>query len=164
MGRKAQLQSSETIFVVFVIIIIVLLGMVFYARVQESNLKSKQREQRVLQLIALGHSISNWPELECSTLESREFDCIDRVKLGLISSFITQNKEEGSYAFRYYSDILRRSSITVDEVYSYQAPKSWVIYNNSGEGTKDSVQVPVNVYDPVEQTFTFAIMEISVYE
>lgn len=159
------MQSTETIFVVIIIIVIVLLGFVFYSRVQESSIKEKQREQRVLRMITLAHALSNWPELECSTLESRDFDCIDRLKLGVLSDFINVSRQDDTYAFKYYNDLLRRSRIVITEVYSHTDKESWVVYDNSVESaSKETVFIPVNVFDPTDHTFTFAMMELSLYE
>ena len=165
-SRKAQIQTSETVFVVIIIMIILIIGIVFYSRAQEGSFREQQREQRILRLISLAHSISSWPELECSNLESREYDCIDRLKLDIAEEFISSNRQNSSFAFNYYNDLLRRSSITVHEVYSYNSTlQDWVIYNNTaGRGNSESVFVPVNIYDPVEQVFTFAVMELRAYE
>ncbi|MBN2142908.1 hypothetical protein JW711_06285 [Candidatus Woesearchaeota archaeon] len=164
-SRRAQMQSSETIFVVVIIIMIVILGLVFYSKAHEGSVKQDIREQRVLRMISLAHALSNWPELECSTLDARDFDCIDRMKLKVLSDFISESRSESGYAFNYYSDLLKRSSISVTEIYSYKDKESWVLYNNSIPGaTRESVFIPVNVYDPSDQTFSFALLELAVYE
>jgi hypothetical protein len=164
--RKSQIQSSETIFAVFIIIIIIIIALVFYSRAQEGKLKEAEREQRSLRMISLAHTITSWPELECSVLNSRDFNCIDAVKLDLLQEFIKESKNDDSYAFKYYSDVLRRSTITVTEVYSFSGPlRTWVVYNNSfASRSQEAVYIPVNVYYPLEQRRSYAIMELKVYE
>ena len=165
-GRKAQLQSSETIFAVFIIIIIIILGIVFYSRVEEGRLKEKEREARALRLVSLAHTISSWPELECSVLRSRDFNCIDRSKLDILPVFITDSKAADSYFLNYYTDLLRRSAIVVREEYTFTGvPSKWVIYNNSFKAlSQQEVSVPVSIYDPVSQKYSYGVMELTVYE
>jgi hypothetical protein len=164
--NKGQIQTTETIFAVIIIIIILMLCLVFYSQVETGNLKEKQREQRVLRLVSLAHTVSNWPELDCSVLESREYDCLDRVKLDIMSqnNYISTSKAADTFAFKYYSDLLRHSSLTVREFYSFDVLKNWSVFNNSeSDSTFDYVAVPVNIYDPVTQTFTFGVLEITSY-
>ncbi|MFH0869933.1 MAG: hypothetical protein V1866_02660 [archaeon] len=161
--RKAQLQMGETVFVVFIIIIIILLGLVFYSKVREGQIKDMQRAQRVSNFISLAHTLSSWPELECSIKETRDFDCIDRVKLGILGDFINQSKEDNPYAFNYYNDLLRKSDIVVREIYPSQ--QSWTLYLNPGNRkTRDAISLPVNIYDPISKKYAFGVLELAVYE
>ncbi len=60
--QRGQIQSTETIFAVFIIIVIIILGLVFYSRVAENGIKEKSREQNALRMVSLAHTISAWPE------------------------------------------------------------------------------------------------------
>lgn len=150
-------------FVVFIIIIIIVLGLVFYSKTREVQLKEMQRTQRISNFISLAHTLSSWPELECSIKETRDFDCIDLVKLGILGDFINQSKETDLYAFNYYQDLLRRSDVVVREIYPSQ--RSWTIYLNPGNRkTRDAVSLPVNIYDPISKKYAFGVLELAVYE
>jgi hypothetical protein len=162
-SRKSQMQISETIFAVMIILIIIILALVFYAKAKESSLKEQAREARIGRVISLAHTLSSWAELECSIRETREFDCVDVIKLGLLYDFINRSKSSNGYAFNYYYDYLTRSKITITQV--YPDAQSWTIYNNSGTTkTTDSVTVPVSLYDPVNRRYALGLMELRVYE
>ena len=157
------MQISETIFTVIIILIIIIFSLVFYAKAKESGLKEQASQARISRVISLAHTLSSWSELECSIRETREFDCVDVVKLGLLSDFINQSKIANGYAFNYYYDYLKRSKIIVTQV--YPSSQSWVIYDNPGTTkTADSVTVPVSLYDPVNDQYALGLMELKVYE
>jgi hypothetical protein len=164
---KAQLQMGETTFVIFFIVIIIMMGLVFYANVQQASLKEQKIEQDRLKLISQAHTMAAWPELQCSYVGITDFECIDRVKLDLLSNFVDDSRKANSYAFRYYADHLGRSSLVVSQIYPKAEATStgiWIVYNNSGNMTsKESVYNPVNIYDPVSGRFYFGMMELAVY-
>jgi len=172
MRRKAQMQMTETIFVVFIIMIIVLLGFVFYSKFQEQSLKEKQKENRNLKIIEMAHRMSFWPELECSEAGVSEFMCLDRTKLITLGKFIIDSKQENSqlnYAFNYYWALLGNSKITVTEIYpsfTHQLGLDyWEIWNNTGtKRTTDVVRIPVSIYNPLTTHYAFGIMELQAYE
>lgn len=167
--RKAQIQMTETIFVIFIILIIIVLGFVAYSKFQEGVLKEQQKTLRNIRVIQLAHRLSAWPELECSVASTSKFVCVDETKLMVLGNFINQSKQQSSYAFNYYFDILKNSKITVTEVYpSYTKTLGsdyWVLYENPGKTKNiDVVWVPVNIYNPLTKNYAFGVMELEIYE
>jgi len=166
------MQMTETIFVVFIIMIIVLLGFVFYSKFQEQSLKEKQKESRNLKVIEMAHRMSFWPELECSEAGVSEFMCLDRSKLITLGNFIVMSKQENNqlnYASNYYQALLGNSRITVTEVYPSAThllgENYWEIWNNTGtKKTTDMVRIPVSIYNPLTHNYAFGIMELQAYE
>lgn len=169
MRRKAQIQMNETLFVVFFILIIIILGFVVYSKFQETKIKEQQKAFKNLRVIEMAHRLSSWPELECSVGGVTEFVCLDIPKLMIFRNFIETSKQEDTYAFNYYFNLLGDSKIIVTEVYPRQGfPPSnrfWELYDNPGR-TKviDRIPVPVNLYDPFTKTYSFGIMELFVYD
>src|SRR4030043_1787362 len=103
--KKAQLQMSETIFVVFIIMIIIVLGFVAYAKFQEANLQEKKKEQMHVRVIESAHRLSFWPELECSNVRVSEFACLDIAKLEVLGNFInttTRDENNSMYNYAFY--------------------------------------------------------------
>ena len=163
MRRKAQLQMSETIFVVFIILIIILLGFVVYSKFQETSIKEQQKSFRNKRVVEMAHRLSSWPELECSVAETTEFVCLDVTKLEVLGYFINKSKQENTYAFNYYFNLLKNSKITIIEV--YPSSTEWMLYNNSGKTqTADRVPIPVSLYNPLTKNYAFGIMELVIYE
>lgn len=169
MKKKAQLQMNETIFAVFIILIIVLLSFVAYSKFQEVNIKEQQRNYRNMQVIEMAHRLSFWPELECSEAGATEYMCLDLAKLMVLGDFINKSKQGNTYGFRYYYDLLKDSQITVKEVYPSDTGllgrDYWILYNNPGNTpTTDTIRIPVSLYNPLTKTYAFGIMELRVYE
>jgi len=169
MKRRAQLQMSETLFVIFIILIIFLFGFVAYSKFQEASIKEQQRILRNTKVVELAHRLSSWPELECSVAGTTEFVCLEVTKLMLLGDFINKSKQENTYAFNYYYDLLKNSKIIVTEVYPSHTQTLgkdyWVLYNNPGiTKTTDLVSVPVSLYNPLTKTYAFGTMELLIYE
>ena len=170
MGKKSQLQMNETVFVVFLIMIIIFLGLVVYSRFQELNILEKSKSLRSLNVIESTHTISFWPELDCSDVRVSEFACLDIVKLKVLGKFIDQSKQSDKiYAFNYYYDQLKKSKITVTEVYplntSVLGETYWILWDNPGtKKTTDYILVPVNLFDPFTGRYALGIMELQIYE
>jgi hypothetical protein len=170
MGKKAQLQMNETVFVVFLIMIIIFLGLVILSRFQEVSILEKSKSLRSLSVIESTHKISFWPELDCSDVKVSEFACLDLVKLKVLGEFINQSKQSDRiYAFNYYYDQLKKSKIAVTEVYplntSVLGGTYWVLWDNPGtKKTTDSIRVPVNLFDPFTGRYALGVMELQIYE
>jgi heme/copper-type cytochrome/quinol oxidase subunit 2 len=169
MRKKAQMQMNETVFVVFLIMIIVFLGLVVYTRFQELNLQDKTRIAKSLKVVESSHKISFWPELECSDVRVSEFACLDIVKLKVLGEFINNSRQAGGiYAFNYYFDLLKESKISVSEVYplntSVLGETYWVLWDNPGTKVSSNIiQVPVNLYDAFTGRYALGIMELRIY-
>jgi hypothetical protein len=179
MKKKAQMQIAETIFAVIVIIVIIVIGIVFYSKAKEGSIKEQISKTRVDSLISLSHSLSSWPELECSVYESRDFDCFDAVKLEILSETLSKKPvlssgsssnassvAVNSYAFNYYFDLLGRSKIVVRQIYpSSDSKKEWILYESKSiSRNADSVVVPISIYYPVERRYAFGVLELKMYE
>ena len=160
---------NETIFVVFIILIIVVLGFVAYSRFHEISIREEQRLYRRLQIIEMAHRLSSWSELECSVATTADFVCLDVSRLMVLGTFINKSRQEDSYAFNYYFDLLRDSRITVTEIYPSRTKTLgedyWILYDNPGETlTIDKVAVPVNLYNPLTKNNALGVMELFIYE
>ena len=170
MGKKAQLQMNETVFVVFIIMMIIFLGLVVYARFQELGIQDKSKSVISTKVVESSQKISFWPELDCSDVKVSEFAFLDLMKLKVLGDFINKSKEANKiYAFNYYFDLLRNSRITVTEVYplntSILGETYWVLWDNPGtKKTTDSIRVPVNLFDPFTGRYALGIMELQMYE
>ena len=170
-ARKAQMQMNETIFAVFIVIIILVLGLVVYSKFQEDSLRAQGKETRQARVVELAQRLSFWPELECSEAGTEEFLCMDITKLMVLGNFTNQSKQEGKYGFNYYYDLLRDSKIEVHQIYPYvTAPgilgeNYWVLYDNpSPNPSTDLVHVPISLYNPLSRTYALGVMDIQVFE
>ena len=161
---------NETVFVVFLIMIIIFLGLVVLSRFQEVSILEKGKALRSLSVIESTHKISFWPELDCSDVGVSEVACLDLVKLKVLGDFIKDSIQANNvYAFNYYYDQLRKSKIAVREVYplntSVLGETYWVLWDNPGtKRTTDLIMVPVNLFNPITARYALGIMELEIYE
>lgn len=168
-GKRAQMQMTESVFVVFIILIIIVMGFVMYSKFQESSIRENERMLRNIDVIKLANRISSWPELECSLSGTERFVCLDTLKLSVLGDFIEDNMDSNTYAFNYYYDLLKESKILVTEVYPPLAhpddQKRWILYYNPGDTpVTDSILIPVNLYNPYSETFSMGMLEIQIYD
>jgi hypothetical protein len=170
MRKKAQLQMNETVFVVFIIMIIIFLGLVVYSRFQELNIQDKSKAVKNTKVIESAQSISFWPELDCSDVKVSDFACLDMEKLKILGKFVNDTKQANKiYTFNYYFNLLGNSKITVTEVYplntSVLGETYWVLWENPGtKKTTDTILVPVNLFDPFTGRYALGVMELQMYE
>ncbi len=160
---------GETVFVIFIILLIIVIGFTIYSKFSEGNIKEQQIKLRNERIVSTAHALSSWSELECSVAEVKDVSCFDMSKLNVFSEFINSSRREGGYAFEYYHDLLRDSTIIVREIYpnenSFYDENTWILYNNSGTTPSlDRIIVPITLYNPFSKKYAFGLMELRVYE
>jgi len=156
---------NETIFVVFVVIIIIFIGVIIFSGIQGESLQEKNKALRNSKAVEFAHRISFWSEITCS----KEFSCLDIAKLMTLGDFINKSRQQDVYAFNYYFDLLRNSKIVVTPVYPVDEfdPEAnhWVLWDNEGiKKSTDIVRVPVTLYNSFTSKSAMGIMELQIYE
>src|SRR3989338_11111792 len=89
--KKAQIQMGETIGVVFVFMILVTLGFIFYGFVAKTGAQEKQQENVQLDAVKKAQIISSLPELQCSEDNDVTENCVDYYRLTVANSTIMGN-------------------------------------------------------------------------
>lgn len=157
--KKAQMQMTENIVIIIVIIFLLVFGFIFYSRVREGSVKSKIKDYSELELVKASQIISNLPELSCSVESLVDVGCMNKLKL---EAFV--NLELTKEYFEYYRTMFGKSKIRIVSVYQDNTTE-FVIYNNSltGEFSENSLFIPINLHNPVNDTFDFAYVQIIQY-
>jgi len=157
-SRKAQLKMGENIAIIFIFILLVVFGMVFFFKVQTVGIKIKQQENIELSAIQVAQKVSFLPELRCSSENVPVPDCYDALKMQNIQSVI-----EGDQA--YYYEIFKYSTIYIEEI--FPGNRTRMIYDNRGDKeSKLSTQIPISIYDPMTSTlgsYYFGILHVGVW-
>lgn len=109
--KKAQLQIQETIIVVFIFIILIVLGLVFFYRVQSKSIDDDFNRYEVQKLNVDFISLGDLPEFSCSRAGYVE-NCIDTVKL-IAFMALSKSKDTGQY----YFDRFGYKNITIYQIY-----------------------------------------------
>ncbi len=156
--KKGQVQMMETIAVLLIFFILVVLGIMFYARVMRGNLAIEQEEALQLNAIQAASRASSLPELQCSEDNIVSDNCIDLLKLEAAAPIIRQPANE-----IYYYDKLLFSKITIYEVYPND--RDWTLYNRelTDYSNKIITNVPIRLFDPITDKSAFGVMHVEYY-
>jgi hypothetical protein len=154
-NKKAQMQMMETIGVLFVFIIIIAMGFIFYANVLKGGIEITKREHSELQAVELSTRAASLPELQCSEDNIVQENCIDLIKLEVAGSVMQQN-------YLTYFDLFGYSEITVKEI--FPNANNYTIYSNIPSDYKQKLPnfVPIALKDPGRGQ-AFGIMNVVLY-
>ncbi|MEW5896526.1 MAG: hypothetical protein AB1668_02435 [Nanoarchaeota archaeon] len=162
MNKKGQTHISETIAVLFIFFILVLFGVVFYYKYQQSAIREEQEELLATRAMESTLKALYLPELICSKGEAeREDDCFDMLKLR------SANNTFNEYMDSYYFDIFSYSKIYVKEVYPQQ--KEWVLYDKPKpdftrkEPTYFVTALRDDTAGEIEPKYSFGYLVVEVY-
>lgn len=158
--NKAQIQMTENVIIIIIIIFILAFVFRFYSQIREGTLEQKGREYTEIDLVKSSQIISSSPEFSCSRSSLIDLLCFDTLKL---EAFVNLNLSQDYYA--YYTEKFGKSKITIKEIYP-QKDINFTIYNNNYTGefiSEKKVMIPINTYDPLNDTFNFAYIEITRY-
>ncbi len=113
---------TETIAILFIFFILVLFGIIFYFRYQQSAFQEKQEELLGARAIETTLKALFLPELICSRGEAEpEDNCFDTLKLDSAKGTLQQHLGD------YYFEIFSYANVTVHEVYPEE--KIWYLYH-----------------------------------
>jgi len=118
---KAQ-QMLETIAVLLVFIMLAGLGLIFYAKMQQSSAEAGLTDAAMMKAIKASQALMSLPELQCTTNNIVLEGCID---LGKAKAFAPGDVNT-------YFDMLGASVITLDWIYPeiISPPPALVLYNS----------------------------------
>jgi len=160
MTRKAQIQINETIIVLFIFILIVIFGVVFFAKFQRVNVESERKSTQDLDLIKVSQIISSLPELSCSEGNVQKDNCYDILKIEVFTKILEDNPEYFVGTQLCYTNITIRQYDPFNDVW----PKTWYLYYSPLKGADTrKVFVPAILYNKITTTKYFGIVELTWY-
>lgn len=170
-SRKSQINMMETIMVLFIFFIIVVIGFMFYSKIQESTIKEMQRVRFEQDAVAVVQNMLYMPELQCSEKSVLIDVCFDVYKLDAFSSLVNQAQDKD--AFLFYQRDFGSSVVTITRIFPASADPAditpWTIYDNApaNKDEKSSVrmEIPVSLKDPVKRyaQYSIGILSIEVF-
>jgi len=160
-GKKSQVQMGESIAIIFVFLILISFGSIFYFSVSRGKARVDREETIQLKAIEIAQKASFLPELQC--IEINTEDCIDLIKLQKASDVMLNNPI-------YYYDMFGYSKLTVTRIYP-TPEEEWLIYNRTlplDEYENKNIDikttyVPISLYDPTEKVYDFAYLKVETY-
>lgn len=161
---KAQIQIGESIFVVIFIMIIIIIGLVFYSSGEKESFERKEETFLQLSSISLAQYATSLKELQCSQLEVEELSCLDTIRL---DSFVNLTENHWDLAGEHYVNQLGTALIRVEEVYPNQ--KEWLVYNytfNLSDAAYSARQInlPTKLFNSVTGQYSFGVLYITKYD
>ncbi len=156
MHKKSQIQTFETIAVLFIFFILLGIGAIFYVRIHKSNLDVTKQEYSQSKSVAIAQRAMYLPELQCSEGKVIKDNCIDILKLEAADDIIESNEI-------YYYDLLEFSEINITQEYtSAEVIPNWTVYSRKIAKPSSSfiTYVPVSLYNPMLKTYGFGILSI----
>ena len=171
LDRKGQLQIQETILAVFIFIVLIIFGMVFFYRVQSGSIEKDFRDFEMDKLSVDFITLGDLPEFSCSKAGIKE-NCIDTTKLIVFMSY-NNTKEERDYYFNRFG----YKNITIYSVYPTKNNLKcasgkvsdcgiWEVYYrkpNEKINSKIIRDTPVSLYYPKEDLYAVGIMVVEAY-
>ena len=168
--KRGQLQIQETILTIFIFIVLIMFGMIFFYRVQTSSIANDfrefEREKQSVDFITLG----DLPEFSCSKMGIKE-NCIDVTKLIAFMSLVGNNQTKG-----YYFERFGYQNITIQQVYPEKNINKcsisrmedcgqWNVYiKRPAKVTSKTVrETPVSLYFPDKDEYSIGIMVVEAY-
>jgi hypothetical protein len=157
--RKSQLKMGENIAILFIFILLVVFGMVFFFRMQTAGMQIKQQENLQLAAVQIAQRVSFLPEVRCSNENVVVANCYDALKMEFAEDVIKKDET-------YYYDIFGFSTIWVEQVYPVE--KRWLLYNNTGdkEEMPSIFHIPISIYDPMASSlgsYDFGVLHVGVW-
>ncbi len=151
----------ETIAVLVVFFFILVFGVSFYFVLQRSSLSRQMERNAQLVSIQISQKISDLPELDCALAGIQIDNCVDKVKLEKLNQALEDDAKK-----LYYFNVLGYSEVVLNIIYtSYSAEEQYEIYERTPNSFFSAYknQIPVLLYDPVENKFAFGALEVTTY-
>jgi len=151
----------ETIAVLVVFFFILVFGVSFYFVLQRSSLNRQMERNAQLVSVQTTQKISDLPELDCALAGIQIDNCVDKVKLEKLNKAL-----EDDAVKLYYFNVLGYSEIVLNVIYSaYPSEDQYEIYERAPSSFLSAYknQIPVLLYDPVEDKFAFGALEVTTY-
>lgn len=153
--KKAQMKMMENMMVLMIFMLLLVVGIVFYAKFTNISMQEKAKEFSRKELIELGQKVPYVTEVQCPTYLEYE-NCLDKVKLEVFKNFSEENIALKSY----YQQIMGFSNLTVQEVYPGNDSVNFYSMPKDNWQSSRSIMIPISVYDPTKRKRSFAILKV----
>jgi len=153
---------GETIAVTIIIIILLMLGILFWNKMNSTNVEDVKIMNTELSVIEVANVVSSLPELQCSQSGVNQAKCLDWHKIKAMNESMNETK-----ILRYYNDYFKNSRITIMTIYPQPEPdvENMTIYDaqlDSSTITRQ-ISIPINIYDSVNDKTRYGLIIVEGY-
>ena len=153
----------ENVFVLIILFILLVISLLFVSFIQAGERQHKIREMQEIELIKKAKVINFLPEVQCSEINSINFQCYDTLKIEVFQKKIRDN-------LFYYKGILGNINLSVARF--DPSPDTnrfvafWNIYDNPKEEYKGALtlEYPIRLWNATSRESYFGIIYLMVYE
>ncbi len=163
MNRKSQIKMGESIIILFIFFILVVFGLVFYASISKYTSGQAAVEAEEMNVENIQKEIRFLSEIQCTESGNTRFDCYDIGKI-----IATQEAIQEHYDY-YAQNVFLQTNISFVEVFPNN--DEWILYeliftedNMMNVKGGSAFQIPVTLFDPIEDTYNFGYVSIMVYK
>jgi len=166
--KKGQLQIQETILVLFVFIVILAIGLIFFHKYNVESLREDIFEVQVTDFDSMLSRFPEMPEIKCSYL-GESVECIDTYKLLSFKNLIKNEKS-------YYRERFGYKNITLYKIYPEKNNNEckvssvgdcgvWSIYSQIPRNYESKLvrETPISIYFPNEDEYGIGKLVIEWY-
>ena len=160
MDRKGQVQISETIAILFIFFVLLLFGIIAYAKFQQSALRERQEELLINKGIQISTKVLFLPELVCTKGEAEaEDNCFDMAKV----KWLNQN---GYFEdnIDYYFELFSFATISINQIYP-EGEELIILYNKQDPNriNKKETHFVISLKDEMNDQFGYGFLTVEVY-
>lgn len=159
-GKNAQIRMTETVAVIFIFLILVSIGIIFFSKYQQGEADLEKYQHSVKQAQKITTKLLYAPELTCTRgrAESESF-CFDLMKVHAAQELFKED---------YYFDVFSFARVNVTIL--YPEFQSWIIYER--EKPRDTNVIPsyfaLSLKDPGagykgEDAYRFGFVKVEVF-
>jgi predicted PurR-regulated permease PerM len=156
-NKKAQMKMGETIAVLLVFFIILFFGIMFYSRMQSSEIKETVQEIEEKSSTDIAQKIQFLPELKCTSSDVTRSLCIDNLKA---KSFSNISKDNTAY----YQSIFGSTKIEYAQVYPGLTNYT-ILYEGPSSSQYITTLMPISLFNPLPYPgrYTIGLLRIRYY-
>ena len=157
MRKKGQAQLGETVAVIVIVIILLVVGIVFWNSLKRSDVQTVARQSEDLSIVELAKVVAELPELKCyNTNTITKVNCFDWYKILAFNRTLNSPSTPPTtrkQAFDMYSNYFQRSKITFQQAYPVEINVT-VYDNNISANRALQIMIPVLLEKNLGQTST----------
>ena len=163
-NRKSQLRIGETMMVMVIFFILLVIGLIFYAKVQQHLSAQEAEEYMAKRAKDMALSVSFLPEIQCTKTGTEDFDCIDKVKLEVFQKIVPNSPYS-----RYYRNLFSNTKISIHEIFSATSPPAQKVDLFEAVIDKEAIRgsqiifIPVTIYDPRTDQNSYGYIKLEVF-
>lgn len=148
----------ETIAVLMVFFFLLAFGLSFYFVIAKAGAQREHSRTMQLQAIQTAQRLSTLPEFDCVKIGVQIENCFDIFKVEQFADAITNPDMRDAYF-----DIFGFVDVELKQL--FPTNRSFPIYKNPRpDAGFDLTMLPMLVYSPIDDAFSFGVLEVKFYE